>query len=116
MEESKITPVIFSVNKESTLSEDNIKEYLADPQVKVQPINSPKGFRVLLSVEVAQNLIEKGTDTLNGETVNFAEDDPFCTVYIKVLGLNKPEGEGAKGESKLRSHELLSAFSKEGNV
>jgi hypothetical protein len=86
MEESKITPVIFSVSKESSLTEDNVKEYLNDPLVKVQSINSPKGFRVMLSMEVAQNLIEKGEDTLNGESVNFAEDDPFCTVYIKILG------------------------------
>ena len=104
MEESKTTTIIFAVDKSSELTEQHVREYLGTLEVKVFPNSSPKGYRVQLNQEIATTLIEKGEDTLNGEKVNFAEDDPFCTLYIKGI------------TEKLTEKDLTAALSTEGRI
>jgi RNA recognition motif-containing protein len=105
MEESKTTTtIIFAVDKSSELTEQHIREYLEGKDAKIFPNSSPKGYRVQLDKETATSLIEKGEDTLNGEKINFAEDDPFCTLYIKGI------------TEKLTEKDLTAALSTEGRI
>jgi len=104
MEESKITSVIIAVNKTSTLTAADIQEYLSDPSVHVEAITSPKGFKVVVSSDVAQTLLDKGEDTLKTERVNFAEEDPSCTLFIKGI------------TEKVDEKDLNAALSTEGKI
>ncbi len=64
MEESKKVVVIFAVPKTANLNEGDIKEYLKNPDLSVELITSPKGFKVLLDASIANDLFEQGEDTL----------------------------------------------------
>jgi len=44
MEESKNVSIIISVLKVTSITEDDIKEYLNNPKVEIKAITSPKGF------------------------------------------------------------------------
>lgn len=104
MEESKATSLIIAVNKNSTLTDTDIKEYLADSSVHVEAITSPKGFKIVVSSDIAQQLLDKGEDTLKTERVNFAEEDPSCTLYIKGI------------TDKVDEKDLNAALSTEGKI
>jgi polyadenylate-binding protein len=85
MEESKLTPVIFAVSKESSINSTDIKNYIGDEAIHVETITSPKGYKIYLPTERANKLLAMGEDTLKTERVNFAEDDPFCTLFVKGI-------------------------------
>lgn len=104
MEESKTMSLIIAVNKGSTLTDADIKEYLGAPDAHVEAISSPKGFKVVVSSDVAQQLLEKGDDTLKTEKVNFAEEDPSCTLFIKGI------------TDKVDEKDLNTALSTEGKI
>lgn len=104
MEESKEKPIIITLGKSSLLTVDDIKEYLGNQNLHVETITSPKGFKVVVSSEEFQKLLDRVEDTLKGEKVSFAEDDPSCTVYIK--GITK----------KVDDKDLTAALSDEGKI
>lgn len=83
MEESKTLTILVTVEKSSLISEDSVRQHLNLPNVKIETNSSPKGYKVELDLETANELLEKGEDTLNGEKINYAENDKNCTVYIK---------------------------------
>lgn len=85
MEESKLVPIIITVVKTSSLTDTDIKEYLGDANAKVEAMTSPKGFKIHVSADKGQELLEKEVDTLKGEKIFLAEDDPFCTLFIKGI-------------------------------
>ena len=84
MEEVKNTQILIAiVDKSTQLTVADIAKYLNVPESEVTTNSSPKGWRVNLTPTAAEELLAKGLDTLNGEDVNFCENDPSCTVYIK---------------------------------
>lgn len=85
MEESKLMPVIIAVSKESSIMTADVKAYIGDDTIHVEAITSPKGFKIWLSSDRANEFLAKGEDTLKNEKVNFAEDDPFCTLFVKGI-------------------------------
>lgn len=85
MEESKQSALIIAVEKSSQLTADQVRDYLNSPTAKVESHSSPKGWRVCLDSEQVNILLEKGEDTLNGEKLNFAEIDAYCTIFIKGI-------------------------------
>jgi polyadenylate-binding protein len=85
MEESKQVPIIITVIKTSSLTDADIKDYLSDNNAHVEAITSPKGFKILVSTEKAEELLAKEVDTLKGEKIYLAEDDPFCTLFVKGI-------------------------------
>ena len=93
MEESKTMTIIIAVEKNCTLSEAEIRAYIGNSDIHMETVTSPKGWKINLPTEVALQFLEKGNDTLNGNTINFAEDDPFCTIYIKGIteGISEKE-------------------------
>ena len=104
MEESKQVPVIFAVDRGSKITEADVKEYLEDQEVRIEEITSPKGFKVFLDNERAAQLLDKGEDTLKDERVNFAEDDAFCTLFVRGI------------TEKVEEKELAEALSIEGKI
>jgi hypothetical protein len=93
MEESKTMTIIFAVERNCSLTEADIREYIGNSDIHMETVSSPKGWKINLPTEIALQFLEKGSDTLNGNIVNFAEDDPFCTIYIKGIseGISEKE-------------------------
>ena len=85
MEESKTMTIILAVDRNCTLTDAEIREHFGGSDTHLEAVTLPKGWRLSLPAEVALQYLEKGSDTLNGNIVNFAEDDPFCTIYIKGI-------------------------------
>lgn len=106
MEETKntVTILITIVEKSTNLSPTVISELLNIPESAIATHSSPKGWRVDLEPTIANSFLEKGLDTLNGEDVNFAEADPFCTVYIKGV------------TNEISDSDLKNALKAEGNI
>jgi hypothetical protein len=111
-----VISIIFAVGKDSVLTVYDVKKYLKDFHPKVEPITSPQGFRVTLPQEKAEQLIQKGEEKIKLDMVNFAQEDPFCTVYIKVIGpIKQPDGLD-KEETTLTTQHLLDEFANEGRI
>lgn len=105
MEENKNTQILIAiVDKSTQLTASVVANILNVPETAVSTSSSPKGFRVDLSPTQAEELLNKGTDTLNGEDVNYAEMDPYCTVYIKGV------------TDKVSDIDLKNALKNEGNI
>jgi prefoldin subunit 5 len=104
IEESKTTNVIITIGQASQITDKDVKEYFGDDSLYVTLVRIPKGYKVTLDAEKAKELLEKEHDTLKEENVNFVEDDPHCTIYIKgITGL-------------VNESDLNAAFSNEGKI
>jgi len=104
MEESKGTKIIIAVDKVSQITQEDIRDYFKAENMLIEVINSPKGFRVLLETEYAQNLLDKEDDTLKNESIHFIEDDNHCTLYIKGV------------TEKVEEHDLSAVLKDQGKI
>lgn len=104
MEESKEVSIIVCVEKVSEITDKDISEHFGGSQTRIQSTTSPKGFRVFLDSEKAAEYLQKETDTLKNESIVYAEDDNYCTVFVKGV------------TSSITEIDLTSALSSEGKI
>jgi RNA recognition motif-containing protein len=105
MEESKQNELLVTTQKASQITEQMVRDHLNIPDAKITLNTSPKGFLIEgINKDRVNELLEKGQDTLNNETINFAENDQYCTIFIKGITEDVKEGD------------LSSALSTEGRI
>lgn len=104
MEESKEISILICIEKTSQITEAHVAEHFGATGIRIQSTTSPKGFRVFLDSTKATEYLEKETDTLKDESIIYAEDDNFCTLFIR--GIN----------STISELDLSSALSSEGKI